>query len=82
MPKRFGYGLTPCSWEGWLLTLGLVGLIFFLAWFHGLLKEVEVVDQKQLILYFLEIIGLTYLFIVFSKSRTKGEMKWRWGNKK
>jgi uncharacterized membrane protein YtjA (UPF0391 family) len=27
-PRRFGYGWTPITWEGWLATLLFVALIF------------------------------------------------------
>ncbi len=26
-PKRFGFGWTPATWEGWLVTLLLVAII-------------------------------------------------------
>ena len=32
-PKRFGYGWTPASWQGWAVTLVLLVLPFvFIAW--------------------------------------------------
>ena len=30
-PKRYGYGLTPMKWQGWLLTGALVVLIAMVA---------------------------------------------------
>ena len=26
-PKRYGYGATPCTWQGWLLTLAFVAVL-------------------------------------------------------
>ena len=30
-PKRYGWGLTPISWQGWLLTGAYVAAAFLLA---------------------------------------------------
>jgi hypothetical protein len=27
-PKRIGWGLRPQTWQGWLITLALVGVIY------------------------------------------------------
>jgi hypothetical protein len=26
-PKRYGYGATPVTWEGWALTVGIVAVV-------------------------------------------------------
>jgi hypothetical protein len=30
-PKRYGWGLTPVSWQGWVLTAAYVAAVFALA---------------------------------------------------
>ncbi len=30
--KRYGWGWTPSSWEGWVATLGYMAVLFFSAW--------------------------------------------------
>jgi hypothetical protein len=30
-PKRYGWGLTPISWQGWVLTGAYVAAVFVLA---------------------------------------------------
>jgi hypothetical protein len=30
-PRRYGWGLTPVSWEGWLLTAAYTAAVFALA---------------------------------------------------
>jgi hypothetical protein len=30
-PKRYGWGLTPTSWQGWLLTAVFVAVVIVLA---------------------------------------------------
>jgi hypothetical protein len=30
-PKRIGFGLRPQTWQGWLVTLGVVAVILLIA---------------------------------------------------
>lgn len=30
-PKKYGWGFTPVSWQGWALTVGYVALVFGLS---------------------------------------------------
>lgn len=71
--KVFGWGWAPATKEGWLLTLGFVAIILFLAF---RLEETATnnVVFKQLLL---PLIGLVILFIFISYK--KGEKpKWMW----
>lgn len=75
--KRYGYGWTPCTWEGWL-TLGIY-IVFFLIgeklFFVGLTKFSSNRVTIVLILYILTITSLLILV-----ARKKGEpARWRWG---
>ncbi|MCW3846225.1 hypothetical protein OF829_03170 [Sphingomonas sp. LB-2] len=68
-PKLFGWGAVPVTWQGWLLTLGLVAVavpVARLAATRGLLLLVLIVPL---------VIGFTRL----SWAMTDGEWKWRWG---
>ncbi len=68
-PKRYGYGATPITWEGWLLVLGFIGVVFLLA-----LKA-----EKNMLLFLIEVLIITILLISISKRKTNAEWKWRWG---
>jgi hypothetical protein len=77
-PKRFGYGATPVTWEGWLVTLVCVLLIAAAMFFvvgagpQGVAARLAAAIAGGAI-----IIAL----IVVSKSKTEGGWKWRWGDR-
>ena len=75
-PKRYGYGATPVTREGWAVTIAftiviamsivamelLVGPADFTAWPSGRSSSVPVL-----------------WFAGFSRRHTDGEWRWRWG---
>ena len=83
-PKTYGYGATPVTWQGWVVTLGaaavLVQLAFvFIAWpaqAHtgpGLAGLLVWAGLEAMV-----IVGL----IAIGHAKTDGEWNWRWGGKK
>ena len=74
-PKRFGYGATPITWEGWAVVIVFIIYIISLS---SLIKE----DVNRGILYLS--VGIVAIWII-SKNKTDGEWKWNWkikGDKK
>ena len=76
--KRYGYGLTPTSWQGWLATLGLVALIILSAYSNNFLSETGPA-YTQIARFYLDIFVLSSIFLLAMQSKTRGQMKWRWG---
>ena len=70
-PKRYGYGATPSSWEGWLIC---IVFIIYIIW------RIPTLNQSN-IRFFLELIVLIIILVYISKKKTDGSWKWRWGNK-
>ncbi len=69
--KSYGWGWTPCTWEGWVVLLGWVTVLYFI---------VENVKYEQNT-HFLIIFLMTVLLIGICYK--KGEKpKWQWGSKK
>jgi hypothetical protein len=74
-PKRYGYGATPITWEGWALTLGIV------------LVMVGVSLSLRLNTHSLWALAALLAFNAFalgvlafvSHQKTAGEWRWRWG---
>lgn len=67
-PKRFGYGATPVTWQGWLTTASFAAvLVAVLRWAPSLFLKVGLG------------VPLTALFIWFVWTRTEGGWHWRWG---
>lgn len=66
--KMYGWGWTPCSWQGWILLL--IWAVFFVF----SMKTLDHEWLKNLIVVFLLTAGLIYICY------RKGEKPcWRWG---
>jgi hypothetical protein len=75
--KTYGYGLTPSTWQGWLVTLIYVSLL--LAYFIKVDRGQES-DLASLIAYS-PIFAVLTLAFVFLARWTGEPMEWRWGRK-
>jgi len=81
--KRFGYGLEPCSWQGGVAIVILIGLIMLIAYANGLFNEKTEPSVKRLVLFFVEVAILIVLFMVRLKDKTEGgKLRWNWGKRK
>jgi len=76
-PKRYGYGATPVTWQGWALTLGIVlvmvagSLCLRLTERHGwALAGMLGFDAVMLA-----------VLAIASRRKTDGEWRWRWGDR-
>jgi len=76
-PKRYGYGATPVTWQGWAVTLAaIVGIVVATIrlttlsagnpWFW-----VSVAVDAAVIAALLTI----------SRRKTEGQWRWRWGDR-
>jgi asparagine N-glycosylation enzyme membrane subunit Stt3 len=80
IPKIYGYGYVPITWEGWLVVLFILGVITLCSYTNNFFRN-NGPDIKEVIRYILELILLIFAINPFMKSKTKGEVKWSWGNK-
>jgi hypothetical protein len=78
-PKRFGYGATPVSWQGWAVTLGGVALIaaagFFLL---SPFDDAEPASGRVILFVVLAACVAAALSLVAWRT-TEGPWRWRWG---
>ncbi len=76
-PKSYGYGATPISWEGWLVTFVVAAAV------AGSVIAIELLSDKSDLVAWLVwavlIVAAIWWFIQFSRRRTDGEWRWRWG---
>ncbi|MFA6608624.1 MAG: hypothetical protein WCT07_01820 [Candidatus Paceibacterota bacterium] len=75
--KRYGYGWTPCSWEGWLITY--IYLIFLVA--MSITFNIDYSTQEVLFKFIIPISIASFLFIGIAYKNGE-RLGWRWGNKK
>ncbi len=69
-PKKFGYGAYPITWEGWLITLLFLALAVFVGNTYAV---------KSPYIFFFLIIFMAIGLVIFSRNKTDGKWKWRWG---
>ncbi|WP_404372681.1 hypothetical protein AB5I39_06515 [Sphingomonas sp. MMS24-J45] len=68
VPKLYGFGATPVTWQGWALTLGCVALVML---------EVRLVPA--LAAKIVIALALTAAFITIAVRKTQGGWRWQWG---
>jgi uncharacterized membrane protein YhaH (DUF805 family) len=74
--KTYGWGWTPCSWQGWAATLAYVALLgLFVSW----LTPSDTLSQvvRKFILP-MSIITLIFIELAYKKGESP---KWQWGKK-
>lgn len=70
VPKLFGLGATPVTWQGWAMTIGFAALLIAdVRLMPGQLPRIAVG------------LGLVVLFTVFAWRKTDGGWTWRWGSR-
>jgi len=70
--KSFGWGWTPCSREGWLVTIGFgVAMILLSFLFQDSLERGEAFDYLALVF------GLSAILIIIA-FKTGEKPKWNW----
>jgi hypothetical protein len=77
-PKRYGYGATPVTWQGWALVgvaVAVIAAAAVLVHPHG---------GQGLRIWFeffgIEVLVLAALWVIVRR-KTEGEFHWRWGDR-
>ncbi|WP_277971023.1 hypothetical protein [Sphingomonas echinoides] len=70
VPKAFGIGATPVTWQGWALTIGFVAL--------AVLDMTLMPDRVARIGV---LVALLLLFTLIALRKTRGGWSWRWGGR-
>jgi hypothetical protein len=73
-PKRYGYGATPVTWEGWAVTLGTVIAMVVVSL---CLRLTERNYWALAAVFAFDAAALFALFVVVRR-KTDGEWRWRW----
>jgi uncharacterized membrane protein len=74
-PKRYGYGATPVTWQGWAVTLGIAGamaaIVLLMERADGLAIRIGIVVVA---------LAVFVALVIIARRRTEGEWRWRWGD--
>ncbi len=76
-PKRYGYGATPVTWQGWVLTLGTVAAMVAVSLY---LRLTERHFWGLAAMFAFDAAALFTLFVV-CRRKTDGDWRWRWGDR-
>lgn len=69
VPKRYGFGSVPITWQGWAITIG----------FAAILVALSMALHRHPIQLIAAIIPIAAVFIVICAKTTRGGWRWRWG---
>jgi len=78
-PKRYGYGATPVTWEGWALTVGIVAVVALSIVAMNLLAGRSNVGAWLAWAAFIVI--AVFWMVRISRQRTDGKWRWHWGQR-
>lgn len=70
VPKRYGFGAVPVTWQGWALTIGFVALLVC----------ASPLLHRSWIAFASIAVMLTVLFVVITARTTRGGLHWHWGD--
>ena len=76
-PKRYGYGATPVTWQGWAVTIGAVLAVVAVS--LGLRLTAKSLWALAALVLF-DAVAVSALVIV-SYRKTDGGWRWRWGDR-
>jgi hypothetical protein len=76
-PKRYGYGATPTTWQGWCVVFGTVLVMVAVSVF---LRLTEPHNWALAALLAFDAAALAVLFVV-CRRKTDGAWRWRWGDR-
>jgi hypothetical protein len=81
-PKTYGYGATPTGWQGWAAVAGYLAVILaitlpLMAWPADMPASPKI---WQIATWAIFVAAMTIGFVRFTRAKTDGQWKWRWGN--
>lgn len=80
-PKPFGYGFMPITWEGWLATMILIGLVVLSAYTNGIIPENAEAEPtiREALRFVFDISILISVFTALMRDKVRGGLRWMWG---
>jgi hypothetical protein len=75
-PKRYGYGATPVTWEGWAIVQAGIAVVLIAT---PLLANGDRPALWHWIVWLVAIAGTVIWLTAISHRKTDGEWRWRWG---
>ena len=78
--RRYGYGATPTTWQGWVTLIAFPAFVVVLALLLFLVGiGPESLPAWRFIVFVVVFLIALFAFLAFVRARTAGEWRWRWG---
>jgi hypothetical protein len=74
--KRYGFGWTPASWEGWLVVVTFVAF----EWWNFVRIDITSHSNSDTIRPFIIQSFMAVIVLIYICYRTGEKLGWRWGN--
>jgi TRAP-type uncharacterized transport system fused permease subunit len=75
-PKRYGYGATPVTWQGWVVTL-IAAAVIANAFAAPILTGGSPWAFADLVFGVVAVVAL----VIITRRKTEGGWRWRWGDR-
>ena len=79
-PRRYGYGARPTNWKGWAAALAYLLAILMLFWLFPA-PNAQTATVAYIGLWVCAVALVTLPFVWLARVKTKGEWRWRWGER-
>jgi hypothetical protein len=79
-PRRYGYGARPANAKGWAASAAYLLAILALFWVFPV-PNAQTAPAIDVALWFCAVDPITLPFVWLARVKTKGEWRWRWGER-
>ncbi|MFV3129693.1 hypothetical protein [Niveispirillum sp. KHB5.9] len=80
VPKQHGIGYSPAGWEGWLVTASFI--LILVGGIRAIQHYADVPPGPWRAIIPLAWAAISGgIFFLIARSRTEGEVRWRWGGR-
>lgn len=75
-PRKYGYGASPTTWEGWAIVAAYIVVLGLLSWWAQ-----GGMNTERLPVFLTIAAALTIGLIWICRKKTDGEWRMRWGDR-
>lgn len=73
--KKYGYGWTPATWEGWVVLAIFLGLVFLNIWMVD-----PASSDREVLVQTIPVTIVLIVILIFVCVKKGEKPRWRWGD--